>query len=120
MPVMAKMKRQLTGDIPDMNIYYDRYELGVGVAEVGKDETDTTKLLNDSRKLSIVMNCMLLNLAKHCLVQQIAVDGMVMSGLAIKFSQLVNPRGYVCAVSKKEEFCYSVHSKECIKKWVHY
>lgn len=46
----SRMRRQLTGDIRDMIIYYDRYELGV--AEVGKVETDSTKILNDSSNFS--------------------------------------------------------------------
>lgn len=72
------MGRQLTGDIPDMTIYFDRYELGV--AEAGKAENESTKILNDSSKISDVMKSMLLNLSKHCPVNKLAIKGMIMSG----------------------------------------
>lgn len=35
--VTNRMRRQLTGNIPDMIIYYDRYELGVAEAGKGRD-----------------------------------------------------------------------------------
>lgn len=72
------MERQANADIPDMLIYYDRYELGV--AEVCKEELDFTKTLNDSVKLNYTMKSMLVNLSKHCCSTKIAIEGMIMSG----------------------------------------
>jgi hypothetical protein len=72
------MGRQANAEIPDMLIYYDRYELGI--AEVGKEELDSTKTLNDSIKMTNTMKSMLLNLSKHCPANSISIEGMVMSG----------------------------------------
>ncbi|RCH79407.1 hypothetical protein CU098_007887, partial [Rhizopus stolonifer] len=99
----------LTGDTPDMIIYYDRYELGV--VEVGK--------------VSYVMKSIPLSLSKHCSVKQLTIEGMTMSGmssfelekltvfwnlgLSINFFQLTNPNDYVYMKNP-------IHAKESIKK----
>lgn len=75
------MDRQRTGDIPDMLIFFDRYEFGT--AEVSKTETDTTKELNEgSMKLPKIMKSMLLNLVKSSSQPQhvIKIVGMFFSG----------------------------------------
>lgn len=43
------MERQANADVPDMLVYYNRYELGI--AEAGKEELDSTKELNDTSLL---------------------------------------------------------------------
>lgn len=64
------------------------------------------------------MKSMLLNLSKHCPLRQLAIEGMIMSGLKINFFQLANPNGYVCMINKKNEYFYPVHAKEFTKMMI--
>ncbi|KAI9254745.1 hypothetical protein EDC94DRAFT_236636 [Helicostylum pulchrum] len=111
------MDRQRTGDIPDMLIFFDRYEFGT--AEVSKTETDTTKELNEgSMKLPKIMKSMLLNLVKSNSQPQhvIKIVGMFFSGLKVNFFELYNPAGYVCTIRRTKELYFPVHPKEFMKK----
>jgi hypothetical protein len=77
------MEHQTNADIPDMLVYYDRYELGI--AEAGKEELNSTKALNDT----IMNNIMkaILNLSKHRSSTEIAIEGMIISS-TLKFEVL--------------------------------
>ncbi|KAI9478671.1 MAG: hypothetical protein EXX96DRAFT_609141 [Benjaminiella poitrasii] len=112
------MGRQRAGEIPDMKIFCGRYEFGVG--EVRKNESDTTKEINDgSIKLGKMIKSMLLNLTKDSPKQhQMKIVGMFFSGVKMNFLELYNLFGHVCILKKTKELYFPERSKEFIKPMI--
>lgn len=96
-PATISMSRQAAGEIPDMVIFYERFEFGV--AEVSKRETDNTKEKNDaSLKLVKIMKSMLLNLVESAPSERhnLKIVGMFFSGK----NKTLTLVGIVCFNSK--------------------
>lgn len=113
---ITSMTRQLSSDILDLLVYYDRYEFCS--VEAGKTESNDTKQKNDSSKLAVNCKQMLLNLSYHApsLQQDISIIGMSISGMKLTICELSNPKGMVCVYKKTDELYFPVHIIEWRKK----
>ncbi|KAI9282212.1 hypothetical protein BY458DRAFT_571107 [Sporodiniella umbellata] len=123
---ITSMTKQRPSDVPDLLIYYDRYEFCS--VEAGKMESSDTKQKNDSSKLAVNCKQMLLNLSQHApsLQQEISITGISIRGMKLTIHELSNPKGVVCVNKKTDELYFPVHIIEwrnkmvdlCEKLWI--
>lgn len=94
------MGKQLHGQIPDMLIFYDKWELGM--AEVAKEEANTKEVVEGGKKSLDIMNSMFLNVVDlHPLLQcEMKITGYLISKLKLTPMELSNPFGYVKVVKR--------------------
>ncbi|CEG84051.1 hypothetical protein RMATCC62417_17905 [Rhizopus microsporus] len=119
-------RQQQPSDVPDLLVYYDRYEFCQ--AEAGKMESNDTKQKNGLDKLAVNCKQLLLNLLYHAplLQQDISIIGMNISEMKLTMYELSNPKDTVCVNKKIDELYFPVHIIEwrnkmmelCEKLWI--
>ncbi|KAI9473465.1 MAG: hypothetical protein EXX96DRAFT_487810 [Benjaminiella poitrasii] len=108
----AMMDKQKPSAIPDLLVFYDRYEFCA--VEANKKEYDDTKEKNDSSKLSLICKQMLLNLSYNSpsLQHDLTIVGLSISRMKLTVRELCNPEGVVCVSKITKELHYPVHMLE--------
>lgn len=106
------MERQKLSTVPDLIVFYDRYEFCT--IEAAKKQNDDTKEKNDSTKLSISCKQMLLNLSHNSpsLQHELFIVGLSINRMNLTIHELSNPRGVVCVNKMKNELYFPVHIRE--------